>query len=234
MPEFGDELIQWLEPRSGEWVLDVGCGTGELTVKLVNQGCEVIGLDSSRRMLAEAKNAYPNLQFVCADIQNFRAGIEFDAVFSNAALHWVQDPRPALDSIFMLLRPGGRFVAEMGFAGNIRRVRTALHELLAEFGYDPTQYDPWYFPTKGSYEKLLNEAGFSVRRSEYFDRSSKLFGEEGLRSWLLMFTEEFLVPLNDEERDRVLRRLVNRLRDDLYEGGEWVLRYKRLRFDAVK
>lgn len=232
VPDFGEDLINLLDPNPGEWLLDVGCGTGELSAKLVKRGCTVVGLDPSADMLREAHREHPGPMYVRGDIRTFSCENSFHAAFSNAALHWVQEPDRALRSINTSLKPGGRFVAEMGASGNVRTVRTALHEEIARLGYDPEKRDPWFFPDPDDYARRLENAGFIVEDLFSFDRPTELFGEEGLTLWLLMFAEEFLVPLDDNERERLLDTLRERLREELYQDGRWILDYQRLRFRA--
>lgn len=210
----------------------MGCGTGELSSKLTDRGCDVVGLDPSAEMLKEARREHPEPSYVRADIRTFNPENHFDGAFSNAALHWIQQPGRALRSVRRSLRPGGRFVAEMGASGNIRTVRTALHEELARLGHDPAERDPWFFPDPEDYRRRLEEAGFTVEKQFSFDRPTELFGEEGLTLWLTMFAEEFFVGLDDSERSRLLDAVRDRLSEELYENGHWILDYRRLRFRA--
>lgn len=233
VPDFGEDLIDLLDPNPGERLLDVGCGTGELSAKLAERGCTVVGLDPSAEMLEEARREHPGPMYVRGDIRTFSRADSFDTAFSNAALHWVQEPNRALGSIRRSLKPGGRFVAEMGANGNVRTVRTALHEELSRIGYNPEERDPWFFPDPDDYARRLEDAGFNVEEQFAFDRPTQLFGEEGLTLWLTMFAEEFFVGLSDAERNRLLDTLRDRLREELYENGQWVLDYRRLRFKAV-
>lgn len=183
-------------------------------------------------MLKEASSEHPGPMYVRGDIRTFGRKNSFHAAFSNAALHWVQEPDKALDSIRRSLKPGGRFVAEMGARGNVRTIRKALHEELSRLGYEPKERDPWFFPDPEDYVRRLEEAGFTVEERFVFDRPTELFGEEGLTLWLLMFAEEFLVELDRAERDRVLDALRERLRDELHQDGRWMLDYRRLRLRA--
>lgn len=232
--EFGKDLIEWLDPVPGERILDVGCGTGELTSKLSNKGCEVVGLDSSGDMLGEAREKEPQPSYVHESITDYRSSSEFDAAISNAALHWITDPGDALESVYQNLTKGGRFVAEMGIEGNISKVRRALYEEVSRSGYEPEKLDPWYFPEPGDYISKLRNNGFKITDKTVFDRPTELYGEEGLKPWLIMFAEEFFRPMDDTERHEIIRSLVERLRDELKEDGRWVLGYRRLRFRAEK
>src|SRR5580700_8966364 len=122
----GASLVELLDPKPGERILDLGCGTGHLTAKIAEAGVEVTGLDSSTSMIAQARQNFPGLKFSLADARDFRFDRPFDAVFSNAALHWIHDAEAVVRSIAAALRPGGRFVLEMGVRGNIARIRKAI------------------------------------------------------------------------------------------------------------
>lgn len=232
--EFGEELLTWLDPDPGERILDVGCGTGELTAKISRRSGHVIGLDPSGDMLAEAREEYPGITFIEADIRRYEVDEPFDAIFSNAVMHWISDHDAVLRSVRRNLKEGGRFVAEFGASGNIRSIREVLYETLRQKGYNPEERDPWYFPEPDKYVDKLEDGGFSVEEWTAFDRPTKMVGDEGLRLWLLMFAERFLEPLTDVERNDVIDEIVSRLRGRLFNEGEWVLDYRRLRFRARK
>lgn len=140
--KWGGNVIELLQPREGERVLDLGCGTGQLAAEIAAKGAQVVGLDSSPEMLGQARQNYPHLKFVLADATDFRFEEPFDAVFSNAALHWVQDAEASVKCIAAALRPGGRFVAEFGGQGNIAEILAALR---AVFGAAAEQLCPWRF-----------------------------------------------------------------------------------------
>jgi trans-aconitate methyltransferase len=234
VPELGADLIDWLDPVPGERILDVGCGTGELTAKLSHEDCDVVGLDSSPDMIREAREANPQPTYVNESITEYRPSNLFDAVLSNAALHWIQQPDRALRSINQCLKPGGRFIAEMGVRGNVQTIRNALHEELSAIGYNPSELDPWYFPEPETYLGKLQDNDFEITARTCFERPTELYGKEGLELWLVMFAEEFFLPLDESERESIIRTLVDRLRDELYENGQWIVGYRRLRFRALK
>jgi trans-aconitate methyltransferase len=234
VPELGADLINWLDPIPGERILDVGCGTGELTAKLSHKDCDVVGLDSSADMIREARESNPQPTYVNESITEYRSADPFDAVLSNAALHWVQEPDQALQSIYQNLKSGGRFVAEMGVQGNVEAIRQALHEELSAIGYNPSDLDPWYFPEPKTYLNKLRNNNFGVTEHVCFERPTELYGDEGLELWLVMFAEAFFLPLDESERETIIRTLVDRLRGELYDNGQWVVGYRRLRFRARK
>jgi trans-aconitate 2-methyltransferase len=182
--QFGASLISTLHPQPGEHVLDLGCGTGQLTSEIARSGATVTGLDYSADMLAQARKNYPDLTFVLGDAAAFDFPRPFDAIFSNAALHWVKDAEGAVRSIAKALRPGGRFVAEFGGRGNIASVQAALRAVL---GRVADEQSPWYYPSIGEYTPLLERHGLEVRDASLFDRPTPLEGEEGMENWLRMF-----------------------------------------------
>src|SRR5580692_5523399 len=143
----GASLVEMLRPEPGERILDLGCGTGHLTAKIAESGASVIGLDSSLSMIAQARQNFPALKFVLSDARSFRFDEPFDAVFSNAALHWIHDAEAVVRCVRAALRPGGRFVLEMGVKGNVGRIRQAIEDVLAESGRAPKC--PWFYPSAG-------------------------------------------------------------------------------------
>jgi trans-aconitate methyltransferase len=228
---YGADLLQILEPRNGERILDVGCGTGQLTAAITRSGAEVVGLDYSPDMLANARKNFPDLTFVVGDAARFEFPEHFDAVFSNAALHWVKDAAGAARSIAGALRPGGRFVAEFGGKGNIASVLNALRAVL---GPNADQRSPWYYPSIGEYSTVLEKHGFEVRQASLFDRPTPLEGENGMDQWLRMFLPSYLRELPSERADEVVSQLVEHLRPQLYRGGTWTVDYRRIRIVAVQ
>src|ERR1700744_2302574 len=146
-------LIDLLGPQPGEKILDLGCGTGHLTAKIAERGAEVVGLDGSASMIAQARQNYPKLKFVLADARTFAFDQPFDAVFSNAALHWIPEADPVIARVARALKPGGRFGLEMGVQGNIATITDALDAVLREMKREPR--NPWFFPSLGEYTTLL-------------------------------------------------------------------------------
>lgn len=228
----GASLIDILRPEAGERILDLGCGTGHLTSKLAESGASVTGMDSSPPMVAQARQNFPAVKFVLADAANFHFDDPFDAVFSNAALHWIHDAEGVIRSVRAALRPGGRFVLEMGAKGNIGRIRKAIEEVLSASGRSPRS--PWFFPSLAEYATLLEKRGFEVRTAQFFDRWPKLeHPERGLREWLEMFAGSYFEGIPGAERDALVRVIEERLRPELFRDGAWWADYRRLRIDAV-
>jgi trans-aconitate methyltransferase len=227
--QFGGTLLELLGPHPGERILDVGCGTGQLTAEIAATGALVVGLDSSPEMLGQARQNYPHLKFVLADATDFRFEEPFDAVFSNAALHWVKDAESSVKCIAAALRPGGRFVAEFGGKGNITEILTALH---AVFGAAAEELCPWRFRGIAEYATILERHGLEVRQASLFDRPTPIEGERGLEDWIEMFCGRYFRHLSANEAKRNVHELVEYLRPKLYLDGVWTLDYRRLRVVA--
>jgi trans-aconitate methyltransferase len=229
----GESLVELLGPQAGERILDLGCGTGHLTGKIAESDADVTGLDSSTSMIAQARQNFPRLKFVLADARDFRFDEPFDAVFSNAALHWIGDAERVLQSVAAVLKPGGRFVLEMGGKRNVERIRKAIQDALTESGKGSAC--PWFFPNVGEYATLLEKCGFEVRTAQMFDRWSKLeHPDRGLREWIEMFANAYFEGISAGDRERLLRTIEERLRPDLYRDGFWFADYRRLRVEAIR
>jgi trans-aconitate methyltransferase len=234
---YGEEALQALAPQRGERVLDLGCGTGELTAKIAGRGADVVGLDQDAAMIRRAHERYPELRFERADAHDFErpGGVDaFDAVFSNAALHWMLRPAEVIAAVRAALRPGGRFVAEAGGQGNIAQVEQALHRARAEAGAPPRP-SPWFFPSIATYARLLEEGGLEPRSMQLGDRRTPLAsGESALADWMDMFATPLLDDLPADQRDQVLERASQLVRPALFADGRWSVDYRRLRFVAVR
>ncbi len=225
------DLIDLLDPRPGERILDLGCGTGHLTAQIATRGAEVVGLDGSVSMVAQARQNYPKLRFVLNDARSFQFDQPFDGVFSNAALHWIPDPESVIASVAGALKPGGRFVLEMGAKGNIASIVAALTSVLEEAGY-PAR-NPWYFPSAGEYALLLERHGFEVQSLWTMERWNKLeHPEKGLREWLDMFAGVWFEGIPAKAREGVIAKIESRLRPSLWRDGAWWADYRRLRIVA--
>lgn len=232
----GTGVVELLALRPGERIVDLGCGTGGLTAQIAAAGVEVVGIDASEAMIARARELYPELRFEVAKGENFAVEASVDAVFSNAALHWMSPPEAVAASVLRALKPGGRFVAEMGGKGNIATIIGAIYQALAEEGVPQDRVrNPWYFPSIGEYASLLERADFEVRLMQLFDRPTSLDDcPNGIADWLRMFGGDFLTAVPPEHRTRVQERVNELTRPLLYREGRWVADYRRLRFVAVK
>ena len=229
---YGQSLLSVLEPRAGERILDVGCGTGELTAEIAAAGAGVVGIDSSPSMIDAALTKFPQLNFRVDDAAALSVEGPFDAVFSNAALHWVLRAEEAAASMARVLRHGGRLVVEFGGRGNIAHLEHAYAAALAEVAGVGFR-SPWYFPALGAYASLLEATGFEVIGATLYDRPTRLEGRDGLANWYRMFLGNWLAPLEAAVQARVLER-AERLCEEQFRGDHWVADYRRLRVVAVR
>jgi trans-aconitate methyltransferase len=225
------DLIDLLAPRAGERILDLGCGTGHLTAQIAARGAEVTGLDSSVSMIAQARQNYPKRKFVLADASEFRFEEPFDAVFSNAALHWMQNAGEVVECVKRALKPRCRFVLEMGGKGNVARIVAVLSAVLHEAGYAPR--NPWYFPSAGEYATLLERHQFEVEALWTTERWTQLeHPEKGLREWLEMFAGSWFDGVPEQARSGMVAEIEARLTGALWWDGLWWADYRRLRIAA--
>ena len=230
---YGEELLSMLQAGKGERVLDLGCGTGDLTYLISLTAGEVIGLDKSIDMIHSARNKYPNLEFLQADAANFDFDLPFDAIFSNAALHWVLDYKSCIKSMFRNLKSGGRLVAEFGAENNIRTIVQALRSALLERGYSKqAQKVLWYFPSVEEYSETLESEGFNVIFANHFDRPTKLNADVG--DWLRMFASPFFEGIPEVASGKVIEDVIQLTSRDCYRDGKWYADYKRLRIQAIR
>jgi trans-aconitate methyltransferase len=226
---YGAELLNWLDTQPGETVLDLGCGTGELAAKIAEVGATVIGIDSDPAMIEAAKQRLPDADLRVADAHDFTVDEPVDAVFSNAALHWMPSSVEVLGCVSDALRDGGRFVAEMGATGNVATVTAAVDQACREAGLAERSW-PWVFPSPAQYAAMLEDAGFEIRELDFRDRPTRLTGEDGLLGWLQMFAGSAVADVPPA----VLERAAEIARPQLWWDGAWWADYRRLRFRAVK
>jgi trans-aconitate methyltransferase len=224
-------VVELLRPQPGEAILDLGCGDGALTERIVETGAVVTGADASPAMVAAARARGLTVHEVSADAMRYDA--EFDAVFSNAALHWMPDAEAVIAGVWRALKPGGRFVAEMGGMGNIAAIRVALSAVLGQFGIDAEEVAASFYPSPAHYRRLLEAKGFDVRSIELIPRPTPL--PAGMEAWLNTFRNGVLNLLGAEDRARAVGETVELLRPVLCDAdGNWTADYVRLRFLAVR
>jgi EmrB/QacA subfamily drug resistance transporter len=228
VPALGGPVLALLDPRPGDHILDLGCGDGALTRRIAAAGASVVGIDASPDMVRAARAA--GTDTACMDAARLAFAAAFDAVFSNAALHWMPEPEPVLAGVARALRPGGRFVGEMGGHGNVAAIVTALRAVRRARGLPPGG-PAWFFPTAAEYAALLAAHGFEVERIDLIPRPTPL--PTGIAGWLATFALPFMTHLQEAERPgfvaEVEALLAPALRD---RGGCWVADYVRLRFRA--
>jgi trans-aconitate methyltransferase len=229
VPALGVAVLECLAPRAGERILDLGCGDGALTIRLLEAGCSVLGVDSSPELVAAARARGIDARVQSGEALNQVA--EFEAVFSNAALHWMTDAPAVVRGVFRALKPGGRFVAEMGGAGNVAAICGALVAALDRRGLNGASYVPWYYPTPDAYRSLLEAEGFVVERMEHFARPTPLPGD--ILAWLQTMAQPFLAPLPAHEHAGYFAEVREALRPSLQrQDGSFWADYVRLRFVA--
>lgn len=229
--DLGMPVLELLAPKSGERILDLGCGDGVLTKKLVDLGCDVVAIDSSAAQVEAARKLGLDARLMSGESLPFHE--EFDAVFSNAVLHWIKDADPMIAAVYRSLRPGGRFIAECGGYGCVHKVRTALVHALDRRGVEGEARVPWYFPTPADYASRLERAGFRVDSLALIPRPTPLPGD--IIPWLETFGQSFLHALPPAERQQYLEEVRAALEPQLRDStGTWVADYVRLRFAASK
>jgi len=227
--DLGAAVLELLAPRPGERILDLGCGDGALTTRLTERGCIVVGVDSSEDMVAAARARGVDARLLDAHELPF-AG-EFDAVFSNAALHWMKAPTRVVTGVRRALRPGGRFVGEMGGCGNVAAIERELRAAARRRGLEVES--PWYFPRPAEYRRLLAARGFEVLQVELFERPTPLPGD--LHDWLETMPQPYTAAVPQAERRSFIDEVAERLRPRLCDAtGRWTADYVRLRFAAAK
>lgn len=234
--KYGEDLVNILNPLPGEDILDVGCGTGYLANVISQRGAEVTGIDASPEMIAKAKHEHPSIDFRLMSATAIHLQKTFDAVFSNAALHWVLDKQAAIGCIYDAVKPGGRFVMEMGGKGNVEIIISTVKEILTKYGFQKEAgINMWYFPSLSEYTSLLEAKGFRVTSAFHYDRDTRLDdNENGIKDWLKMFCEGFFKTINPEKINEIIEKVQHELRPALFKNGSWFADYKRLRVTAVK
>ena len=265
-------LVELLAPKPGERILDLGCGTGALTAEIATRGAEVMGVDRSEEMIAQARKKFPALQFEVLDARQLRVNLGqvdarrwsatgdkadgggktnkadrveearevgrlgFDAVFSNAVLHWIPEAAEVIAGVAQVLKPGGRFVAEFGGKGNIQKLVAGFQRAFAALGMrPPAGVSPWFYPSVAEYAGLLEKHGLEVREASLFDRPTALEeGERGLENWIRVFRQTFVEKMGEAKAQRWIREVERQCRDEQFHDGSWVLDYRRLRIAAWK
>ena len=227
---YGEELIEWLNPQKDEYILDLGCGDGVLTKKITEYGCKVLGLDGSQKFVEAARKI--GVEAVQGDAQNMKFENEFDAIFSNAALHWMTNPEKVMEGVSRALKKGGRFVAETGCKGNVRKIENAIFETVEKYNMKAKKC--WFFPTPEEKTELLEKYGLKVKRMISFPRPTLL--PTGIKGWLQTFSAPVLVNVPVEMHEKLIDEITEKVEKELErnENGQILADYIRLRFEAVK
>lgn len=232
--KLGAGLLELLAPKPGERILDLGCGTGHLTHLIAEQGGEVLGVDASPEMIGQARQNFPRLKFVLQNSADLHFHEEFDAIFSNAALHWMLDADRVAAGMAEALRPGGRLVAEFGGKGNIAQIAHAIESVVSRYIDGPLPATRTYFPSIAEYSTILESNGLQVRFAQLFDRPTPLEGPAGMADWIRQFKWYYFEPVAAAQRKAALAEVVEQLRSSLHNENGWFADYRRLRVVAVK
>lgn len=229
--QLGAEVVDALSPQPQEEILDLGCGDGQLSQQIEQAGAKVIGVDNNLAMVEAA--CEKGIEVVHQDGQALRFNAQFDAVFSHASLHYMQNYHAALSGVYRSLKPGGRFVGELGGVGNLSIIEDAIN---AFFTLNPRygQYQsPWFFPTQEQFNQLLVAHGFSVERCELMARPTLI--KAGIRAWLNVFASDALVLIPIAEHDAFFDQIETMVRPRLFSPTlGWQADYMRIRFIAHK
>ncbi len=231
--QMGAGVVELLNPQRSEQVLDLGCGTGELSAQIAALGARVVGLDASATMLGRARKQFPDLEWIEGDAQNFDVGTGFDAVFSNATIHWLPDHEAVARSVCHALKPDGRFVGEFGGCGNVSCLDASLKRAASDLGLPPFE-SPNRFSSLLNWAGSLESGGLEPRFLQLFARPTPLEGEEGLKNWWRQFRALYLDSLSEPDCEAVLNRAQEIAAPALRDENGWFADYVRLRFVAVK
>lgn len=229
--EYGKGLLEFIQKNDGQTILDLGCGTGTLTVQLSGLCNKVMGVDSSQNMIDKAKEQFDNIEFMVCDALALPFEKEFDVVFSNAVFHWINDHDLLLKNIHKVLKSQGNLVCEFGASGNIATIENDFANACKGMGYD---YKPKFnFPTTENFGKLLEKNGFVIDRIYDYDRPTPLKdNEKGLANWMKQFFASELAVMPEDIKVTVIKKVEESTRETLWNGNEWVADYRRLRAAA--
>lgn len=234
--KYGEDLVDVLKPLAGERILDLGCGTGYLTSIIATSGAAVIGIDNSLEMVGKAKMQYPHLEFKIQSATEFHFDEPFDAIFSNAVLHWVLQKEMVIDCMYRNLKKSGRIVLELGGKNNVEKIITALQNSLINHGFaENAATTVWYYPSLSEYTGLLEKRGFRVTYAAHFNRETKLNDTaNGIKDWIKMFGSIFLKGIDETVVAEILNEVQAALAPTHFRNGHWYADYKRLRVIAIK
>jgi trans-aconitate 2-methyltransferase len=234
--KFGEEIVKLLNPKKNEIILDIGCGTGDLTQNISELSERVIGIDNSLEMIQTAQKKYPELSFFQADAKDYQLNEKFDAIFSNAVLHWVPQAEKMIINANQHLKIGGRFVVEFGGKGCNYSIISTLIEQLDKFDTTyPNIDNVLFYPSVSQYSDLLEKSGFEVNLAMLFDRPTELKGGfNGLNDFIEMFFIWLFRNVSDSDRSDIIQGTIAKLKPLIFNGTSWIADYRRIRIVAHK
>ena len=229
--EYGKGLLEYIPQNEKQSILDLGCGTGTLTVQLNNLAKTVIGVDQSESMIKKAQEQYPNINFLICDTLSLPFENQFDVIFSNAVFHWIKDHETLLDNINKVLKPKGLLVCEFGASGNVATIENAFIKVCHDLGYE---YKPKFnFPTTKHFADLLKKKGFIIDKIYDYDRPTPLKDhEKGLENWMRQFFASELEEMSKDIQSKIIKEVETLTKDKLWKENEWIADYRRLRVIA--
>jgi trans-aconitate methyltransferase len=233
---YGEKLMELLDPKENERILDLGCGSGQLTFKINGFAKEVIGIDKSAEMIADAKSKFPNIEFQVKDAESYKFDKKFDSIFSNATLHWVKNYKDSINSMYKNLKDNGKIVLEFGGKGNVQTIVKQLRKSLKKRNYiSQSELNLWYFPSIGEYSIELESVGFRVLFAEHYDRPTELSDENsGIKDWISMFAESFFIGVSENHIEEIKNEVQESIKEKCLINGKWFADYKRIRIIATK
>ena len=234
--KFGEEIVKLLNPRKDETILDIGCGTGDLTRKISELCGKVTGIDNSQEMIQSAQKKHPEISFIHADAKDYQLNVKFDAIFSNAVLHWIPQADIMIQNSNRHLKIGGRYVVEFGGKGCNYSIINTLKEQLDKEGLDyPSLESMLYYPSIGQYSTLLENNGFEVNLAMLFDRPTELKGGiNGLHDFIEMFLNWLFKHVSDSDKSAIIEKAIKILKPQIFNGTSWIADYRRIRIMAHK
>lgn len=233
--KYGEDVLSWLDPKGGERILDVGCGTGTLTEKISDRGAVVTGIDASDEMIEKARKSFPDIKFFVKDATDFSFDKSFDAAFSNATFHWIKEQSKVLECIYNNLKTGGRLVYEMGAKHNVESIHNAVKQALENNGWkENTTIELNYFSSAAEQAVMLEKMGFTISNIIQFERPTELIGKDGMKNWIIQFGSAFFKNIPGDETKKIIDESVGILKDTNYKNGKWYADYIRLRVKAIK
>jgi len=233
--KYGEDIIKLIDAEKGSFVVDLGCGNGALSEKILKKGYRVLGIDASENMIKKAKKFYPSMDFKIDDALSFNLSEKADVIFSNAMIHWIDEENQEvfIKNLSNQMRLGGQFICEFGGKDCAETIHFALENNFAKRGFCYPR--TFYFPTIGEYAPILEKFGLRVEYASLFQRPTEQKGEYGLENWINMFLKK---PFEDMERDvrnDIIRNTVSELKSSkLYVENKWFIDYVRIRIKAKK